>query len=81
MARFNNVFFIFVGMAIVFAVAVVIQPSDSGIPPTDAFERFTVETSPTHGTDTNVTADNYTQRIFFVSDGSILFNVTEVRLP
>lgn len=48
-----------------------------GIAPTNAFDTINVETSPWADTDTLVTADVYNQKIYFVSDGSIIFNVTE----
>jgi len=47
-----------------------------GIAPTDSFQTIQVETSPWADTDTLVTADVYNQKIYFVSDGSIIFNVT-----
>ena len=50
---------------------------ESAIPPTRAFSIIEVLTSPWAPADTNVTADSYTQIIHYVSDGSIIFNVTE----
>lgn len=50
---------------------------ESQIPPTNALQIIEVLTSPWAGQDTNVTADSYNDRFYFVSDGSILFNVTE----
>jgi len=50
-----------------------------GIAPTEAIERINVQTSPNHQlvNDTVVKADVYNELIWFVSDGSIIFNVTE----
>ncbi len=48
-----------------------------GIAPTEAIERINVQTSPWAGNDTVVKADVYNELIWFVSDGSIEFNVTD----
>jgi len=47
---------------------------ESAIPPTRAFSIFEVFTAPNP---TNVTANSYAERVYFVTDGSITFNVTE----
>lgn len=54
-----------------------IPNSNIGIAPTDAMQNIQVQTSPWYFSDTLVTADSYDQKIYFVSDGSIIFNVTE----
>lgn len=51
--------------------------SNIGIAPTDAMQDIQVQTSPWYVSDTLVTADTYDQKIYFVSDGTIIFNVTE----
>ncbi len=53
-----------------------------GVPPTDAMHTINVQTNPPSNraqafSDTLVQADFYDQKIYFVSDGSIIFNVTE----
>ena len=49
----------------------------SAIPPTNAFDDIGVSTPwSTFANFTNVTADSSGQMIYFVSDGSIAFNVT-----
>ena len=49
----------------------------SGFLPTPAISKITVQTSPWAGMDTPVVAEIYNDEVWFVSDGSILFNVTE----
>jgi hypothetical protein len=48
-----------------------------GIAPTNAFDIINVQTSPWAASDTLVEADVYNQKIYFVSDGSVIFNVTD----
>ena len=48
-----------------------------GIAPTDSMQTINVQTSPWAASDTLVIAESYDQKIYFVSDGSIIFNVTE----
>jgi len=54
-----------------------IPNSNIGIAPTDAMHTIQVQTSPWAVSDTLVVAEQYDQQIYFVSDGSIIFNVTE----
>lgn len=54
-----------------------IPNSNIGIAPTNSFDRIDVQTSPWAESDTLVTADVYNQKIYFVSDGSVIFNVTD----
>lgn len=49
---------------------------ESAIPPTRAFMNITVQTSPWAPQDTPVVANSSSSRVFYVSDGSIIFNVT-----
>jgi len=58
--------------------AVEAETYTSSIPPTAAFQSIEVQTDPwsAFGNYT-VTADTSYQQIHFVSDGSIIFNVTE----
>lgn len=48
-----------------------------GIAPTDALQTINVQTSPWAVSDTLVVAEQYDETFYFVSDGSIIFNVTE----
>ncbi len=53
-----------------------------GVPPTDALSKINVQTNPPSNraqalSDTLVEADVYNEKIYFVSDGSIVFNVTD----
>lgn len=73
---------VIVGVAIGSIVMVSMQAqaipnSNIGIAPTDAMETIQVQTSPWYTSDTLVEADSYNQKIYFVSDGTIIFNVTE----
>ena len=74
----------FMGIGFILAVVLIINIPmvESAIPPTRAFsiiEIMTSEWSPAG--DTNVTADSYSQRVYYVSDGSILFNATDTPPP
>ena len=59
-----------------FSVAVLAFPVDAGIPPTKAIQKINVDTSHWYGTDTWVNASNSRQELYFVTDGSIIMNVT-----
>lgn len=48
-----------------------------GIAPTDALQTINVQTSPWAVSDTLVVAEQYDETFYFVSDGSVIFNVTE----
>ena len=70
----------FVGFA--FSLLFIPIPSgDAAIPPTSAFAKINVMTSPWFGEDTWVNATSSTQQIFYVSDGSITLNVTNFPPP
>lgn len=47
-----------------------------GIAPTNAVETINVQTSPWAVSDTLVVAEQYDETFYFVSDGSVIFNVT-----
>lgn len=70
-----------IGGLLGFVLGIMIIPMSSdaieGIPPTPAWKVFNVLTSPWATNDTNVNATAYNDLIYFVSDGSITFNVTE----
>jgi len=49
----------------------------SGFLPTPAISKITVQTSPWASSDTPVVSEIYNDEVWFVSDGSIIFNVTD----
>lgn len=51
--------------------------SRTSIPPTPAVKTVNVDTTPFAGVTTNVTTTTHDDIIYFVSDGSIWFNVTD----
>ncbi len=74
---------IVVGSIIVMSENIVdaIPNANIGIAPTNALSTINVQTSPPSNpaqalSDTLVEADLYNQKIYFVSDGSVIFNVT-----
>ena len=69
--------YFFLGFVISMALTVGIPMVESAIPPTPSWKIFEIQTDPWFGSNTNVTADLYNDQVFFVSDGSISFNVTE----
>ncbi len=73
-----------VGSIIVMSENIVeaIPNANIGIAPTNAFSTINVQTSPPSNpaqalSDTLVEAELYNQKIYFVSDGSVTFNVTD----
>jgi len=68
----------FFGLAI---LIVGIPYAESAIPPTAAIRDIFVQTSPWFGQDTLVQATNSSDRVYYISDGSIIFNVTESANP
>jgi hypothetical protein len=55
-----------------------LQEIEAGIPPTGAVQSIQVQTSHWEAEDREVIATSFNERIYFVTDGSILFNVTSV---
>jgi len=53
-----------------------IQTSESAIPPTPAIKTITVDTSHWAGFDTVVDTEVYDDQVFYMTDGSIILNVT-----
>ena len=53
-----------------------IEVAESAIPPTPAIKTITVDTSHWAGGDTIVDTDTYNDQVFYMTDGSIILNVT-----
>ena len=70
-------FGILTGVGILSLVAFVLPVVESYIPPTAAVRDIFVQTSWWSANDTRVSADNSSDRVYFVTDGSIIFNVTQ----
>lgn len=66
-----------IGGMIGFIFGLMFIPIDASIPPTSAWKFFNVQTSPWASVDTVVESNKYNDQVFFVSDGSIFFNVTD----
>lgn len=64
------------GLGAIPLLLVPIPELDAAIPPTSAFAKINVMTEPWFGSNTNVNATSSSELIYFVSDGSITFNVT-----
>jgi len=67
---------VIIGFVAVLGIAFLFSESDSGIPPTPAYKTIVVQTSPWADSDTNVVSSSYQDTVYYVSDGSIEFNVT-----
>jgi hypothetical protein len=61
---------------IVITLAFSLQSVESAIPPTAAIKEIEVETSHWEASNRLVQSTSYQERIYFVTDGSIIFNVT-----
>ena len=66
-----------IGIVLGFMIGVMWIPIDATIPPTPAIQTITVMTSGWFINDTDVNIDSWDDTIFFVTDGSIEFNVTD----
>lgn len=58
-----------------------IQVSDAGIPPTPAVATINVDTTSWFGFDHDVDMVSSNDKVFFVTDGSVIFNVTTTAPP
>lgn len=68
----------FIGAIFGFVISMMFVPleSDAAIPPTPAWKTITVMTSNWFASDTDVVSTSSSDQVYFVSDGSITFNVT-----
>ncbi len=66
-----------IGMILGFMIGVSFVGIEAAIPPTPALKSIDVQTTPWFGSSTDVNATLFNDQFFFVSDGSITFNVTE----
>ena len=66
-----------IGMVLGFILGISFVGIEAAIPPTPALKAIDVLTSPWFGSNTDVNATLYNDQFYFVSDGSITFNVTQ----
>lgn len=66
-----------IGGLIGLAIGLSMIPIEAAIPPTPALKTVNVDTSPWAGFDTDVTANLYNDKWFYVAGEGIGFNVTE----
>ena len=72
----NNYSVFILGFVTAIVLTIGIPFVESAIPPTPALKVINVQTSPWYISDTNVNATTFSDVFYFVSDGSITFNVT-----
>jgi len=73
----NNYSTFILGFVTAIILTIGLPMVESAIPPTPAIKVINVFTSDNYPSDTNVNATLYNDLVYFVSDGSITFNVTE----
>lgn len=66
-----------IGIVLGFMIGIAWIPIEAVIPPTPAIKSIDVLTTSWFGSTTDVNATLYNDQFYFVSDGSIWFNVTE----
>ena len=75
--KLNNYSVFILGFVSAIVLSIGLPMVDSTIPPTPALKTIDVLTTPWFGSSTDVESTLYNDQFYFVSDGSITFNVTE----